>query len=91
MNEPAKHANCTGTRNLADNLADLHAQIAANVRGGQLVKELIEEYTFPRVLRYMNWIQAAAEDSVRDLLKNSVKRIGAEVFDAEDFMDDGTR
>ncbi|CAG5101529.1 Oidioi.mRNA.OKI2018_I69.YSR.g17179.t1.cds [Oikopleura dioica] len=54
LNEPAKHPGCTGTQNLSDNLADLHAQIAANVRGSQLVKELIEEYSFPRVLKYMN-------------------------------------
>lgn len=28
--EPAKHPGCSGTRNLSDNLSDLHAQVAAN-------------------------------------------------------------
>jgi 5-oxoprolinase (ATP-hydrolysing) len=35
----------TGTRNLKDNLSDFKAQIAANNRGINLVKDLISEYS----------------------------------------------
>ena len=35
---------CSGTRNLADNLSDLRAQVAANQRGIGLINELIDEY-----------------------------------------------
>jgi 5-oxoprolinase (ATP-hydrolysing) len=34
---------CEGTRNLSDNLADLHAQIAANRKGITLIESLIEQ------------------------------------------------
>jgi 5-oxoprolinase (ATP-hydrolysing) len=42
--EPAKYPGCSGTRLLQDNLSDLHAQIAANQKGIQLVGELIDQY-----------------------------------------------
>ena len=70
---PAQHPGCTGSRNLHDNIADLRAQIAANQRGISLVTELIEEYSFDTVQKYMGWIQKAAEESVRALLKDTVK------------------
>ena len=41
---PAQHPGCSGTRLLQDNLSDLHAQIAANQKGIQLVGELIDQY-----------------------------------------------
>lgn len=44
LNRPAKLPGSAGTRNLADNLSDLRAQIAANQKGILLVRELIETY-----------------------------------------------
>ncbi len=58
-----------GTRNLADNLSDFRAQVAANNRGINLVKDLISEYSLVFVLAYMRFIQKNAEQSVREMLK----------------------
>ncbi|HEX5499895.1 MAG TPA: hydantoinase B/oxoprolinase family protein, partial [Thermomicrobiales bacterium] len=49
------------TRNVADNLADVEAQVAANHRGERDLVRLIERYGLPVVLAYMGHIQAAAE------------------------------
>lgn len=59
----------TGTRNLADNLSDLKAQVAANQKGIQLVSELIESYGLKVVQAYMDYIQKNAEVAVRDMVK----------------------
>ncbi|KAI8432873.1 hypothetical protein MSG28_013799 [Choristoneura fumiferana] len=66
---PAKEEGCSGTRNLADNLSDLKAQVAANQRGIQLVGELIGQYGLDVVQAYMGHIQKNAELAVRDMLK----------------------
>ena len=76
FNEPAQFKGCTGSRNLEDNFADLKAQIAANQRGIYLVTELIEEFSLPVVTRYMDWIQEAAEKSVRTLLIKTAEMMG---------------
>lgn len=54
---PAQHPDCSGTRNLHDNLSDLRAQVAANQRGSQLVGELIDSYGLAVVQAYMGYIQ----------------------------------
>lgn len=59
----------SGTRNLAENLSDLRAQVAANTRGIALVHALIEEYSLAVVQAYMRHIQRNAEDAVRDMLR----------------------
>lgn len=56
---PAQYPNCSGTRNLHDNLSDLRAQVAANQRGSQLVGELIDSYSLAVVQAYMGYIQVA--------------------------------
>ncbi|VVC94662.1 unnamed protein product [Leptidea sinapis] len=66
---PGEVPGCSGTRNLADNLSDLKAQVAANQRGIQLVCDLIEEYGLDVVQAYMSYIQRNAELAVRDMLK----------------------
>ena len=91
FNAPAVHEGCSGSRNLADNIADLRAQIAANQRGITLVTDLIEEYTRPMVHKYMGWIQQAAEESVRQLLKATVKKLNKSKLHATDYMDDGSK
>lgn len=92
--KPGKEPGCTGTRNLADNLSDLKAQVAANQRGIQLVGELIEEYGLEVVQAYMAHIQKNAELAVRDMLKevarNALAKTGSTVLKATEYMDNGT-
>ncbi len=66
--EPAS----VGTRNLADNLSDLAAQVAANHKGVQLMRGLVGIYGLPTVQAYMHHIQSAAEEAVRDMLRSFV-------------------
>ena len=58
-----------GTRNLSDNISDFKAQVAANNKGIELVKNLFEEFSLIYVQAYMNYIQDNAENSVRKMLK----------------------
>jgi len=86
--EPGKQ----GTRALRDNLSDFKAQIAANNKGIDLVKGLIEEYGLVYVQAYMKFIQQNAADSVREMLVTLSEREELKEIDtvyAEDFMDDG--
>lgn len=83
----------TGSRNLADVVSDLKAQVAANTRGIALVRDLIAEYSLPVVTAYMGHIQAAAEAAVREMLRAFAARQGLGARGsvvAEDCMDDGT-
>ncbi|EPB69795.1 hydantoinase/oxoprolinase [Ancylostoma ceylanicum] len=86
---------CSGTRNLADNIADIKAQIAANNKGISLVCDLISEYGLETVQAYMQHIQATAEESVRNMLKevgrDVFERTGSTRLQACDSMDDGTK
>lgn len=93
LTTPSGTASC-GTRNLADNISDLKAQIAANHKGIQLVRELIDVYTLQVVQAFMNHIQKNASECVRDMLKeiaaDARKRTGSTTLNATEFMDDGS-
>lgn len=93
LTTPSGTASC-GTRNLADNISDLKAQIAANHKGIQLVRELIDVYTLQVVQAFMNHIQRNASECVRDMLKeiaaDARKRTGSTTLNATEFMDDGS-
>jgi 5-oxoprolinase (ATP-hydrolysing) len=78
-----------GCRAIEDNVSDLQAQVAANHRGVELVKDLIASYGVNVVLSYMKHIQAAAEGAARAVLRSLGARFGC-LLHAEDFMDDGT-
>ncbi|KAH9361178.1 hypothetical protein HPB48_001536 [Haemaphysalis longicornis] len=95
LNAPAALPNCSGTRNLRDNLADLQAQIAANQKGITLVKELIDQYGLEAVQAYMGYVQDNAEVAIRDLLRSvartAVSKLGKAELYACDRMDDGSR
>ena len=69
LKAPGLLPNNFGTRNLADNISDLRAQVAANMKGVQLIHELVKEYTLPVVTAYMTHIQDCAESSVRNYLR----------------------
>lgn len=43
VEEAGSYPGCSGTRSLSDNLNDLKAQIAANAKGANLVRSLIDE------------------------------------------------
>lgn len=99
LTTPTDAPGAKGTRNLADNLSDLKAQIAANQKGIQLVGELIDSYGLPVVQAYMNFIQQNAELAVREMLREIGKRVshtttgGSDKFvvlEAEERMDDGS-
>jgi 5-oxoprolinase (ATP-hydrolysing) len=55
-------------RNVAQNLADLRAQIAANEKGVQELRRMVEEFGLEVVQAYMRHVQANAEESVRRVL-----------------------
>ncbi|KAK8759096.1 hypothetical protein V5799_003269 [Amblyomma americanum] len=95
LNAPAFLPNCSGTRNLRDNLADIQAQIAANQKGIILVKELIDHYGLEAVQAYMGYVQDNAEVAIRDLLRvvahSAISKLGKAELHAWDRMDDGSR
>jgi 5-oxoprolinase (ATP-hydrolysing) len=56
------------TRDVATNLADVAAQVAANRQGANDLLALVSRYTWPETQRYMNFVQDAAEQKVRRAL-----------------------
>jgi 5-oxoprolinase (ATP-hydrolysing) len=52
-------------RNPDQNVADLQAQIAANNRGVQELRRMVQHYGLPTVQAYMQHVQDNAEESVR--------------------------
>ncbi|RZF46443.1 hypothetical protein LSTR_LSTR012518 [Laodelphax striatellus] len=91
---PAKIPGSSGSRNLRDNIADLKAQIAANQKGINLVRELIDYYGLEVVQAYMCHIQSNAELAVRDMLRDigrrTFEKTGKSMLHASDFLDDGS-
>ncbi|MGB3264850.1 MAG: hydantoinase B/oxoprolinase family protein [Microcoleus sp.] len=55
-------------RNLAQNIADLQAQVAANNRGVAELIEMVECYGLETVQAYMGFVQDNAEESVRRVI-----------------------
>ena len=74
------------TRAISDNLADLSAQIAANRRGARDLLELIGRRGLDNVEAYMEHIQRAAEQKMRQAL--SQLEDGTRTF--TDHLDDGS-
>jgi len=56
------------TRKVADNLADVAAQVAANQQGARDLLRLVERHSLPVVTAYMGHIQRAAERKMRAAL-----------------------
>ncbi|MDH5577519.1 MAG: hydantoinase B/oxoprolinase family protein [Betaproteobacteria bacterium] len=55
-------------RNVQQNLADLQAQIAANEKGVQALREMVVHFGLDVVRAYMRHVQANAEESVRRVI-----------------------
>jgi 5-oxoprolinase (ATP-hydrolysing) len=78
---------CAGphpVRDVAQNLADLRAQVAANARGAAEVGRMVADFGLPVVRAYMQHVQDNAEEAVRRV----VDRLGDGSFRQE--MDDGS-
>ncbi len=74
------------SRAVEANLADVAAQVAANHRGAADLARLVERYTLPVVAAYMHHIQVAAEQQVRQALR----QLEPGVYPFTDHLDDGT-
>jgi 5-oxoprolinase (ATP-hydrolysing) len=62
---------CTGeypARNPSKNVADLKAQVAANERGLQELRKMVEQFGLETVQAYMGHVQDNAEESVRRVI-----------------------
>ena len=57
------------SRNPQQNLADLKAQIAANEKGVQELRKMVEQFGLDMVQAYMRHVQDNAEESVRRVIK----------------------
>ncbi len=73
-------------RNIEENLADLRAQLAANVRGGQLIDDLANSFTWAGVTRLSAAVLKVAEQRVR----NFIAGLPPTSKQFADAMDDGT-
>ncbi|KAK7196774.1 5-oxoprolinase [Novymonas esmeraldas] len=99
---PGKLPGMSGCRTLEDNISDLRAQVAANNRGIQLLRGLIDTYTVEVVHAYMQHIQTTAELAARNVLRHIAREYGTAAAEgdggkpgyvslqAKDHMDDGT-
>src|SRR5207247_6680028 len=56
------------SRNPQQNMADLKAQIAANEKGVQELRKMVEQFSLEVVLAYMRHVQDNAEESVRRVI-----------------------
>ncbi len=74
------------SRSVEENIADLHAQIAANQTGVRLLEFLIAQHGFPAVAAYTGHLQRAAESRMRAALAR--QPTGTRTF--RDTLDDGT-
>ncbi|TFL00412.1 Hydantoinase B/oxoprolinase [Pterulicium gracile] len=90
VDEPSRYPGSSGCRNLRDVESDLKAQVAANHKGIQLIHAILEEYGLETVQEYMYHIRFNAETSVRNLLRNVVKKRGTNVLSSVDYLDDGS-
>ncbi|MBA2243598.1 MAG: hydantoinase B/oxoprolinase family protein, partial [Gemmatimonadetes bacterium] len=73
------------SRAVEDNLADLRAQVAANHRGAQLLRELTEQHGAAALAHYMAALTGRAERRVREALA----RLPDGSYQAEERLDDG--
>lgn len=73
------------TRNVADNLADIAAQVAANAAGARLLSELVARHSRTVVQSYMRHIQQAAAAKMRMALA----RLPDGVYALTDHLDCG--
>jgi len=74
------------TRRLEDNLADVRAQVAANVLGARLLRQLAAQHGAPRVAGAMADLRMHAGALLREFLRGEKTGVST----ARQFFDDGT-
>lgn len=74
------------TRRLSDNLADLDAQLAANIRGVAMLRELVEFHGASEIRRHFQ----ALKDRSLEALRPVLAAFGEREVSAEETLDDGT-
>ena len=72
-------------RNIEQNLADLQAQIGANVAGVSGLRKLVDDYGLPVVNAYMAYVQDNADEAVRRVIRQ------LKDGECESLMDNGAR
>jgi len=73
------------TRNVEENLADLEAQVAANHRGAEALRALVESHGRDTVIEQMGSLAGRAADR----LGAALRRLGDGVYRARERLDDG--
>lgn len=73
-------------RKLQDNLSDLRAQIAANQRGADLLRELLTAHGTGTTLAYMGHVQ----DNAAEQVAASIRALADGRYHFADVLDDGT-
>ena len=68
-------------RNIEQTMSDLKAQIAANMKGIQALKKLIEERGLETVQQYMQHIRANAAFAIREILQELEEGAGTATMD----------
>ena len=63
------------SRNPQQNLADLKAQIAANEKGVQELRSMVQQFSLPVVRAYMQHVQDNAEEAVRRAITHLAARL----------------
>ena len=66
------------SRNPAQNMADLRAQIAANEKGVQELRRMVQQFGLDVVQAYMRHVQDNAEESVRRAITRLAHRFGGQ-------------
>ena len=79
-----------GARKIDENIADINAQIAANVKGLQLLDEAIAKYSQDVISAYMAHIQDVSATAIQKELLSYAKTKKSELY-AEDYLDDGSK
>ncbi|MEL6816850.1 MAG: hydantoinase B/oxoprolinase family protein, partial [Cyanobacteria bacterium J06598_3] len=78
-------------RNPAQNLADLQAQIAANNKGAQELKRMVEQFSLAVVQAYMQHVQDNAEQAVRTVISQLYGQQGGSALTCTVPMDCGAQ
>ncbi len=78
-------------RNPEQNLADLQAQIAANNKGAQELRNMVERFSLQTVQAYMQHVQNNAEHAVRRVIQRLYQQRGSEPLNCQVPMDCGAK
>lgn len=76
------------TRNIAENLADLNAALAANLNGVEALQSLVSEHGLEKVHFYMRELKTYTAEKMKESLSSHFTE---GVYSAEEKLDDGSR